>query len=88
VRVALSHATEKSAVTVHLNPVDYNYLLEHRAELAGSHEAGRDVVLVADQAIERGGCLVETECGDIDARIEQEFRDLERGFFEGAAPRA
>jgi flagellar biosynthesis/type III secretory pathway protein FliH len=39
-------------------------------------------VLLADKGIERGGCLVETECGEIDARIEQRFREVERGFFE------
>jgi flagellar assembly protein FliH len=87
VKVALNHATEKSAVTVHLNPTDYSYLLEHRNQLAGPDDSGREVILLADKAIERGGCLVKTECGDIDARIEEEFRELERGFFEGTAAR-
>jgi flagellar assembly protein FliH len=83
VKVALGHVAEKSAVTVHLHPVDYNYILEHRAELSSGSEDGREVVLLADKSIERGGCLIQTECGDIDARIEEEFREVERGFFEG-----
>ena len=81
VRVALSHVAEKSAVTVRLNPVDYNYLLEQRAEL--SQAEGRDIVLLADKSVERGGCLIQTECGDIDARIEEKFREVEQAFFEG-----
>ena len=81
VRVALGHVAEKSALTVHLNPVDYNYLLEQRAEL--SQNEGRDIALLADKSVERGGCLIQTECGDVDARIEEEFREVERGFFEG-----
>jgi flagellar assembly protein FliH len=81
VHVALSHVAEKSAVTVHLSPLDYNYLLEHRAELTQSE--GRDISLLADQSIERGGCLIQTECGDIDARIEEKFREVEQAFFEG-----
>jgi flagellar biosynthesis/type III secretory pathway protein FliH len=80
VRVALSHVAEKSAVTVHLSPADYNYLLEQRAELAQSE--GRDISLLADKSIERGGCLIQTECGDIDARIEEKFREVEHAFFE------
>ncbi len=84
VRVALSHVAEKSAVTVHLHPVDYGFLLEHRAELTQGNDDGRDIVLLADKSIDRGGCLIETECGEIDARIEEEFRELERSFFEGA----
>ena len=81
VRVALSHVAEKSAVTIHLNPVDYNYLLERRGELSQSE--GRDICLLADKSIERGGCLIQTDCGDVDARIEEEFREVERAFFEG-----
>jgi flagellar assembly protein FliH len=81
VRVALSHVAEKSAVTVHLNPADYGYLLERRAEFSQSE--GRDIVLLADKSIERGGCIIQTECGDIDARIEEKFREVEHAFFEG-----
>ena len=83
VKVALSHVAEKSAVTVHLHPTDYNFILDHRAELTGGAEGGQEVELMSDKSIQRGGCLVETECGNIDARIEEEFRELERGFFEG-----
>lgn len=81
VRVALSHVSEKSAMTVYLNPLDYNYLLERRTELA--QNGGRDLELVSDRSVERGGCLVKTECGDVDARIEEKFREVENAFFEG-----
>jgi len=82
VKVALSHVAEKSAVTVHLHPTDYNFVLEHRAQLVQAGESSCEVVLLADKGIERGGCLVETECGEIDARIEERFREVERGFFD------
>jgi flagellar assembly protein FliH len=81
VRVALSHVAEKSAVTVHLSPQDYSHLLALRGEL--SQTEGRDISLLADKSIERGGCLIQTECGDIDARIEEKFREVEQAFFEG-----
>jgi flagellar assembly protein FliH len=83
VKVALSHVAEKSAVTVHLHPVDCNYILEHKSELSQGEGHAREIVLLADKSIERGGCLIQTECGDVDARIEEEFREVERGFFEG-----
>jgi len=80
-RVALDHVAEKSAVTVHLNPVDYSYLMEQHADL--SQAEGRSLTLLADKSIERGGCFIKTDCGDIDARIEEKFREVERSFFEG-----
>jgi flagellar assembly protein FliH len=81
VRVALGHVSEKSSVAIHLNPTDYNYLLEQRAELSQSE--GRDISLLSDKSIERGGCLIQTDCGDIDARVQEEFREVEQAFFEG-----
>jgi flagellar assembly protein FliH len=83
VKVAMSHVAEKTAVTVHLHPLDYNFILERKAELSQNDRAGGEISLLADKSIERGGCLVRTECGDIDARIDEEFREVERGFFEG-----
>jgi flagellar assembly protein FliH len=81
IRVALSHVAVKSAATVRLHPADYEFVLEHRAASTRPGESGREVTLVADKSIERGGCLVETECGDVDARIDEEFREVERTFF-------
>jgi flagellar assembly protein FliH len=81
VRVALSHVAEKSSVTIHLSPVDYAYLHKQQPELAQAD--GRDVMYLADNSIGQGGCLIQTECGDIDARIEEKFREVENTFFEG-----
>lgn len=80
VRVALSHVTEKSSVKVNLNPVDYKYVMECRDELGQTE--GSDLLFQSDNSIEQGGCLVETKCGNIDARIEEKFREVEHAFFE------
>jgi flagellar assembly protein FliH len=80
VRVALSHVTEKSSITVRLNPVDYKYVTERHEELAQAE--GRDISLQSDNTIEQGGCLIETKCGDIDARIQERFSEVENAFFE------
>jgi flagellar assembly protein FliH len=86
VKVALSHAAVKSAATIRLHPTDYSYILEHRAELGSSPEEEKEIVLVADKSIERGGCLIQTACGDIDARIDEEFREIEQAFFAEREP--
>jgi flagellar assembly protein FliH len=85
VHVALAHVAEKSPVTIHVNPVDYNHISERQTEL--SQAEGKSITLVADKSIERGGCLIETDCGDIDARLEEKFREVEQAFFEGDSQR-
>jgi len=81
VKVALSHVAGKSGVKVRLHPSDYSNILEHRASLTSANPEGREIELLSDKSIDRGGCLVQTECGDVDARIEEEFREVERSFF-------
>jgi type III secretion protein L len=52
----------------------------HRTAEAGS--LSESVKLVEDPLIARGGCIIETESGTIDARIEEQLREIEKGFFE------
>jgi len=80
VRVALSRVTENASITIRLNPLDYKYLMRQNGGIA--EDEGRDVSLQSDNTIRQGGCLVETSCGDIDARIEEKFREVENTFFE------
>ncbi len=81
VKVALSHVATKSPVTVRLHPADYSYMLEQRSAGNRPGESEQDLVLLADKSIERGGCLIQSESGDIDARIKEEFHEVERAFF-------
>lgn len=79
-RVALSRLNNATTARVHLNPEDHVYVSAQDAKLGGASVA---VALVEDATIERGGCLIHTDMGDIDARIEQQFAEVERGFFKG-----
>jgi flagellar assembly protein FliH len=38
------------------------------------------VELVEDRSIGLGGCIVQSEMGEIDARIEQQFAEIEQEF--------
>lgn len=57
-------------VAVHLHPDDHALVQAH----AGEALAARGARLVPDAALARGGCVVETEMGVIDASIEARWR--------------
>lgn len=75
-RVALSRLHARSAAAVHLHPEDYAYARERLEQF----ESCASIELVEDRTISRGGCLIRTESGDVDARIEQQFATIERSF--------
>jgi flagellar assembly protein FliH len=70
-RVAIARLGEHVAATIHLNPVDHDAVAaRHAAEL------GKSVELVADPAVPRGGCLVRSTFGTIDAGIDSQVLEL------------
>ena len=81
VRVALERVSGKSAVIVRLNPVDYKYMTDSHKDMAQAE--GREIRFESDNSLTQGDCVIQTEAGDIDARIEEEFNEVENSFFEG-----
>ena len=82
VKVALSRLGEESPMTLRVNPRDYQFLVRYRSNQGTSSVLHEGIKLVEDPLISRGGCLIETESGIIDARVEEQFREVEKGFFE------
>lgn len=77
-RVALERLHPRAVATVLLHPDDFEYVQAHRQAMSSNNA----IEIVADTAVGRGGCVIQSEHGDIDARIEQQFASIERGFFE------
>lgn len=75
-RVALARIHNRAQAKIYLHPDDFAYVTKHLDRLS----QGTSVELAEDRSISRGSCLIETEMGDIDARIEQQFAELERSF--------
>lgn len=74
---ALSEAKQLGDLLVHLHPTDVSVLDRVWLKTQTSSRAAR-VELVPDPAIRRGGCLVEGEFGQVDARVETKWTIVER----------
>jgi flagellar assembly protein FliH len=75
VKAALEKLDAREVYRVRLHPEDVG-LLGRRMEPVG---LGRNVELSADSSIERGGAVVETTRGALDATIEGQLQEIERG---------
>lgn len=75
VRVSLSKLNQRTAAEVHLNPEDLAFI-NNRLDSIDFRGA---LTLVEDPSIPLGGCLVHTETGDVDARIESQFDEIAFG---------
>jgi flagellar assembly protein FliH len=75
VRISLEKVSQASTARVRLNPDDYRYLAAAHAEGADSG-FGAGVVLVEDVNVEPGGCVVETDAGNVDARVDVQLQEI------------
>ncbi|MCX6537755.1 MAG: FliH/SctL family protein [Acidobacteria bacterium] len=73
-RVALDRLGEVASIRIRLNPDDHAAITARH----GPAWAGRNVTIEADPAINRGGCLIESPFGFIDASVEAQFKVIEQ----------
>jgi flagellar assembly protein FliH len=76
--VALERLGMNTPATIRLNPEDYTIVAQDPTRWGG-----QTVTVVPDPAISRGGCLVESAFGSVDATIERQFDELSRALFGG-----
>ncbi len=82
VRHALTRLVGREVVTVRVNPADAEVLRKHREGTAASNEV-EHLRVVEDQRVDRGGVVIETESGTIDAKISTQLREARRALTNG-----
>jgi flagellar assembly protein FliH len=75
---AISLANEKEKMNLRLNPEDLHEVRQQSDRLKALHEEIKELILEEDPRIERGGCIIETVVGNVDARIERQLAELGR----------
>jgi len=76
ISTALQNARQQEKLTVRVNPKDLPTIEKETENLASGRI--RFIDFVADPRVESSGCLIESEVGTIDARLETQLRVLER----------
>jgi flagellar assembly protein FliH len=75
VREAAAHAINNEKVVVRVHPGDLA-TLKSAGTLEAALPSGTAVSWIADKGVELGGCVVETDSGELDARLETQIEKL------------
>jgi flagellar assembly protein FliH len=76
VRDVVRQALERSLgdrVVIRLNPKDYKTVMDEGYEFRDVLDRTKRIMFKEDEAISKGGCIVETEVGTIDAQLETQL---------------
>ncbi len=74
---ALRKLRTRSEVTIRVNLADLQLASEHTKDFVAMAENAKHIQIVEDTTIDRGGCIIETDFGEIDARISSQLHELE-----------
>ncbi len=75
-RKALQMARGQNCIKIKTNPVDGETARQLLNEEIQDTDAVEKIEIVADKSIDPGGCLIETDFGNIDARIDQQLNTV------------
>ena len=79
---ALKKVKTRGEVTLRVNLEDVKLTSSHAQEFIEHVENVKGITVLEDSAVERGGCIVETDFGAIDARISSQLQELENKILE------
>ncbi len=79
---ALKKVKTRGEVTLRVNLEDVKLTSSHAQEFIEHVENIKGITVLEDSAVERGGCIVETDFGAIDARISSQLQELENKILE------
>lgn len=79
---ALKKVKGRGDVTIRVNIEDVKLTTEHIKDFIGQVENIKGITVVEDGSVDKGGCIVETDFGAIDARISSQLSELENKILE------
>ena len=78
VKDALRRVTDRGNIRIVVNPDDLQNIRGAREDLLQAIDGIDHLVIDADRRVGRGGCMIETTAGSIDAKLETQLEQTER----------
>ncbi len=79
---ALRKMKSRGDVIIKVNMEDVDLTSDHVQEFMKIVENIRSITVIEDSTVDKGGCVIETDFGQIDARIASQFREIEEKIIE------
>jgi flagellar assembly protein FliH len=79
---ALRKVKGRGNIIIRVNMVDVKLATEHIKDFIQLVEGSKSLQVVEDSSVDPGGCIIETDFGEIDARISSQLAELEAKILE------
>lgn len=79
---ALRKVKGRGNIIIRVNISDLKLSTEHTKDFISLVEGAKSIQIVEDSSVDEGGCIIETDFGEIDARIASQLAELESKILE------
>jgi len=79
---ALRKVKGRGNIFIRVNMLDIKLATEHKKDFIEMVEGAKSIQIVEDTTVDPGGCVIETDFGEIDARISSQLSELEQKILE------
>jgi len=79
---AIGRVSDREQIIIRVNREDAEYLKRYKDRLAGMLDGVKSFSIIEDANIEPGGCVIETNLGFIDARINTKLKSIEESLLK------
>lgn len=80
INAALKKVVDRKKIRIRVASADFQFLNDNKTHISGLEEDFEKVTFEEDKSIMKGGCIIETNLGDIDARIEKQLQAVDEAF--------
>ena len=77
IKEAIKRVKDRDRIDIRVNFADLDMTTAHKDELIKMMESLKKVNVYEDSRVDRGGCIIETDVGSIDARISTQLDSME-----------
>ena len=69
-------------LTIRVHPEDLKTVREQKSVIQANGDSIREIVVEPDEGLEPGDCVLESDLGNIDARVATQLKQIENVLFE------
>lgn len=82
IKQSLLYSNERSMISICVSPEDFMFVQNQRDQLLESLEGQIEVKILPEHSIEKGGCVIRTSYGSIDARIDVQLKEIKQALLK------
>jgi flagellar assembly protein FliH len=72
-KAGMKNIVDRENMKIRIHPQDYRYMMDIKSDFIRSLDGVKNIVFEEDASIARGGAMIETLFGEVDARLDHQF---------------